>query len=121
LGPLEWLLDGLSHCHLRTGHPWRPKPLLWFTFFANLLSFFFTIRPKLAGSVAMAWLCYWVVGAWMIEAAGLLHALELPYFVLGFFVPVVINAAIYVRHEIDLDASEPVTIDQNLAKGWPVA
>jgi len=77
------------------------------------------MRPKLAGSVAAAWVCYWVVGGWLIETPSVRQALEFPYFVLGFFVPVGINAAIYVRHEIDLDATEPVT-GGSLGKGWPV-
>lgn len=96
------------HCNLRTGRPWSPRSVLGFTLLTKFVSLFFTMRPKPASSSAGGWLCFWVAGGWQVEVSSVRPALEVPYLVLGLLQPIVINATVYVRHEIDLDASEPV-------------
>jgi hypothetical protein len=88
-------------CHGFHGRRWNIRGLVFASFLLNALSFFFTMRP----GKALAVIAVWVAAFWLImprtegwpEWA---EALAFGALMLG---PVIINAVLLVRHQIDLD------------------
>lgn len=87
------------------GKPWNIRRTLVAGLFFNALSFFFTMRPRLAlsvfvGFIALAGLS--VVMAGKLEGHDWALITSLLVIVLG---PVLINAALLVAHQVDFDAA----------------
>jgi len=98
---LNGFLVQCPSCHGFHGRRWSIRGLIFASFLLNALSFFFTMRPaRAAFAVAV-----WVTAAWLLLPRSeswpdWAQATLFGAFILG---PVVINAALLVRHQIDLD------------------
>ena len=100
-------LSACPKCGFLIGRRWQIRTLLWGSLILNAFSFFFTMRPRLAMRVAAVWVGLWVGGGYLVSNNPGVQFAEPTYYTVALFGPVLINALILVRHQVDFDATHP--------------
>jgi hypothetical protein len=89
------------YCHGYHGRAWNPRVIGFASLFLNAFSFFFTMRPSRAIIALILW-----AGAIYFFLPKTEYApdwIQATAFILAFLGPLIINMAVLVRHQIDLD------------------
>lgn len=97
---LNGFLVECPHCHGFHGRPWNIRGLALVSFLINALSFFFTARPAKALPLIVAWAA---IFGWVLpRSMGWGDSAEIAVWSVFMLGPMVINAVLLVRHQIDL-------------------
>ena len=89
------------HCHGYHGRAWNPRVIGFASIFLNALSFFFTMRP---GRAFVA-LIVWAVAIYFLlpKTEYAPDWIQATAFIFVFLAPLIVNMALLVKHQIDLD------------------
>jgi hypothetical protein len=90
------------HCRELHGKHMKAKGILWFSFFFNALSFFFTLRLKYALFLFSVFVVAGVFGRYLLNGEFFSQPLELFLMISFMFLPVLINGLVIAVHESDL-------------------
>ena len=88
------------------GKHWRIRNILFASILFNALSFPFTMRPRYAIIAVFSFVIFALVGNFLLldRVSDIVALVGVSIFMLG---PTIINAAVLVKHEHDLDQSVP--------------
>ena len=89
------------YCHGYHGRRWKARIIGFASVFLNALSFFFTMRPGGAFAAIVVWTAavYFLLPKTEYAA----DWIQATAFIVVFLAPLVINMALLVRHQVDLD------------------
>ena len=98
---LNGFLVECPSCHSYHGRAWNTRVVGFMSVFLNAISFFFTMRPGRALFAMLLWIAaiYFIMPATEYSADWIQVTVWI-FFLLG---PLIINMALLVRHQIDLD------------------
>lgn len=94
------------HCRGFHGRRWNVRALAFASLMLNALSFFFTMRPWRAVLMLVGWIAFF--GLVLPAAERWPDAVQVLAFGIAMLGPMVINALLLIRHQVDLDRRPPV-------------